>query len=130
MDAPKRKLGFWLFWDRYMLAVVFLWTTILAVICIQVYRSPWSRSVTGVYHWADHAWFAQQPLQEGCGAWVLSRQRRSHCAALFLLNRQGMFTPNPSSRFGISMKSPKPLKTVSLILTRSCAQFALAGRDG
>ena len=63
MNTPQRNLGLRLFWDLYMRAAILLWAIFLSGVCVLVYRSPWSHSVTGVYHWAVLAWFAQQPLR-------------------------------------------------------------------
>jgi hypothetical protein len=63
LSIPRRNQGLRLFWDPYMRAVILLWAIFLSGVCVLVYRSPWSRSVTGIYHWAVHTWFAQQPLR-------------------------------------------------------------------
>ncbi|MBZ5699332.1 MAG: DUF2029 domain-containing protein [Acidobacteriia bacterium] len=63
MNTPRRNQGLRLFWDPYMRAVILLWAIFLSGVCVLVYRAPWSRSVTGIYHWAVRTWFAQQQLQ-------------------------------------------------------------------
>jgi alpha-1,2-mannosyltransferase len=64
LNTPQRNLGLRLFWDLYMRAAILLWAIFLSGVCVLVYRSPWSHSVTGVYHWAVLTWFAQQPLRD------------------------------------------------------------------
>jgi alpha-1,2-mannosyltransferase len=63
LSSPTGKTGWRLFRDAYLLAALLLWAIFLGGICLMVYRAPDSHTVTPVYRWAVHAWFAQQPLR-------------------------------------------------------------------
>src|SRR5450631_3847671 len=67
VSTPRRSTRWRLFWDAYMCAAILLWAIFLCSICVMVYRAPDSHTVTPVYRWAVHAWFAGEPLRNA--AW-------------------------------------------------------------
>ena len=67
MSEAERNTGRRVYWDAYMRAAISLWAFFLCGICVMVYRAPDSHTVTPVYRWAVHAWFAHEPLRSA--AW-------------------------------------------------------------
>lgn len=67
MSAEARNAGRRVFWDAFMRAAIALWAIFLCGICVMVYSAPDAHTVTPVYRWAVHAWFAGEPLRNA--AW-------------------------------------------------------------